>query len=99
MKEQLELDSLLKEDCKVLRPELNFLLKEDSNILGAEILENKEETVGISLIVGMNDKQMGELLDLVDTELISKILTEFEIVLTKGDLKRLNKAIKEYKKS
>lgn len=76
------------------------LLLADTNILEANISEvvtpDGTETVGLSLIVGMNDSQIESLLQLVGPEIVSKIPTGFEIVLTKEDLKKITKLVKEY---
>lgn len=79
--------------------ELDFLL-EDENILDAEISDvvdkDGKETIGISITVGMNEKQVENLLELVGPELTKKIPSGFEIILTKGDLRKINKLLKEY---
>lgn len=76
------------------------LLLADTNILEANISEvvtpDGTETVGLSLIVGMNDSQIESLLQLVGPDIVSKIPTGFEIVLTKEDLKKITKLVKEY---
>lgn len=82
-----------------MEQELEFLL-EDENILEAEISDvvdkNGKETVGLSIVVGFSQDQLESLYDLVGAENISKIPTGFEIILTKGDLKKINTLIKEY---
>ncbi len=82
-----------------MEEELEFLL-EDENILEAEITDvvdkHGKTTVGLSITVGMNDEQLDTLIDLVGIDYISKVTTGFEIVLTKSDLKKINKLINEY---
>jgi len=78
---------------------LKFLLK-DENILEADIsdivYEDGKNTVGLAITVGMSNKQVESLFELVGFENISKIPTRFEILLTKSDMKKINKLIKEY---
>lgn len=80
--------------------ELEFLIENDENILEAEIgdvVDKKgNETVGISLMVGMSEKNIEEAVKVIGVENIQKITNGFEIVLTKSDLKKINKAIREY---
>jgi len=82
-----------------MEEELEFLL-EDENILEVGISDvvdkNGKNTVGLSITVGMSDKQIESMLKLVGAENVSKISTGFEILLTKSDLKKINKLIKEY---
>ena len=82
-----------------MEEELEFLLS-DENILEAEISDvvekNGKNTVGLSITIGMNDKQIDSLIELVGSKNVSKIPTGFEIILTKSDLKKINKLIKEY---
>lgn len=77
----------------------DFLLV-DKNILNAEIVDvvdkNEKFTVGLSITVGMNDDQITSLLELVGSEIFSKIPAAFEIILTKNDLKKINKLVREY---
>lgn len=82
-----------------MEEELGFLL-EDENILEADISDvvdkNGKNTVGLAITVGMSEKQVESMLELVGAENVSKIPTGFEILLTKSDLKKINKLIKEY---
>lgn len=82
-----------------MEEELEFLL-EDDNILEADVSDvvdkNGKNTVGLSITVGMSDKQIESMIELVGAENVSKIPTGFEIILTKSDLKKINMLIKEY---
>lgn len=82
-----------------MEEELEFLL-EDENILEADISDvvdkNGKNTVGLAITVGMSEKQIESMLELVGVENVSKIPTGFEILLTKSDLRKINKLIKEY---
>lgn len=85
---------------KIMEEELQFLLEGDENILEAEIgdvVDKKgKASVGISLTVGMSEKNIEEAVKIIGIENIQKITTGFEIILTKSDLKKINKLIKEY---
>jgi hypothetical protein len=82
-----------------MEEELEFLLR-DENILEADISDvvdrDGKNTIGIAITVGMSDEQVQSMFELVGEENVSKIPTGFEIILTKSDLKRINKLMKEY---
>lgn len=81
--------------------ELEFLVGSDENIQEAEIVycstgDSGKETIGLSLVVGMSEKQIDDLCNLVDPEKIHQIPTGFEIILTKKDLKKILKIMDSY---
>jgi hypothetical protein len=78
---------------------LDFLLQ-DENILEAEISDvvdkNGKKTVGISITVGKSNEQCAEIISNLKEGEPQPKFEAFEILLTKSDLKKINKLIKEY---
>lgn len=69
--------------------ELDFLLKSDSNIVEAEIVDvmvDGEFQVGLSLMVGENPNNIND----------STTLTQYEIILTEKEIKRVLSLIENY---
>lgn len=79
--------------------ELEFLLEGDKNILEAEIcdVETKKGTeVGISLTIGKSDEQCAEIVSKLKESEPTPTFEAFEIVLTKRELNKILKLMKEY---
>lgn len=78
---------------------LKFLLNSDYNILDAEIVSietDKKSTTGISLTIGHSDKDIEKVFSQHQLGDPDPQFATFEIVLTKKELKKISKLLKEY---
>jgi len=82
-----------------MEEELDFLFK-DENILEAEITDvvdfGGKPTIGISITVGHSDSHCEKVMSNLKEGETPPDFAAFEIILTKNDLKKINKLIKEY---